>query len=246
MSTYLLPQDVSSVIIGFGRGGQFGNSGDLVMSERHESIVQITEHAIEVGANITDHIRKTLQKFSLDAWLCNTPITTDELQERGFEDTVSVSFPRYKLPFEATPGALFRAAGGALDSLFSDPPKTSYDVRVLVFDTVFYRPKEILEQLKAYQEAAMLFNIISQTAVYQDMAIETIALPIEEPGGANLTIEFKQIRTVSTSNVTAPAPLEKRGAPKKTTGSQATTTTKDAPSSASLAIKALQALGAID
>lgn len=243
---YLLPQDGSSVIIGFGRGGQYGNSGDIVITERHSSEVQITEHAIEVGANITDHVRTLLKKFGCDVYLTNTPITTDEIMARGFEETIRVSFPRYKIPFEFTPGGLFRAVGGALGSLFSDPPKTYVDAHVLTFDTVFYRPGEVFTQLKAYQEAGMLFNILSQAQNYQDMAIEVLALPVDEPGGAQLTIEFKEIRTVSTSNVTAPAPLEKRGAPKKTTGSQATTTSKDAPKAASLALKALQAMGAVE
>lgn len=246
MAVYLLPQDGSSLVLGFGTGG-LGNSGDLILAEHHENTVDITEHPVEVGANITDNIRQTLNEFTIDVWLTNTPIVTDELEGRGFEDLAEYNPPVYEIPFSLTPGGLFRAAGGAIgaavDAITGAQPKGPVKFRVLQFDTPFDRPREVQSALIKYQSAGVLFDVITSARFYKGMAIKSVSMTREEPGGAPMSIALKEIKTVSSSSVAAPKTDELRGQKKTSAGAQSG---KDgSSSSASLAVKAADSVGVV-
>lgn len=47
---------------------------DCTLSETHEASAQVTEHPIETGANITDHVRPMLARVSIEGLITNTPI----------------------------------------------------------------------------------------------------------------------------------------------------------------------------
>ena len=233
--------------MGFGRDPTMGNSADLVMAERHEHSAQVTEHAVELGSAITDHIRDSNDTLSLEVWVTNAPTITDELNARGFETDLEIQFPTYRPPFEATPGALFRKAkelgSAAVDALLGNQTPIPKKIKALAFDTPFDRIREVQDQLTTWKSAGILFQVVTSTRTYEAMVIESVSLPREEPGGAQFTIALKKVRIVTTSTVTAPKPQEKRGAPAVAKGAQAPQNGQDAAKSTSLAMKALAALG---
>jgi hypothetical protein len=47
---------------------------DATMQETHAAEAEVTEHPVEQGANITDHIRPKLKRYTIDGIISNTPI----------------------------------------------------------------------------------------------------------------------------------------------------------------------------
>jgi hypothetical protein len=56
---------------------------DVVVSEAHDAEVEVTEHPVEQGANITDHARVKAEAVTLDALVSNTPLADSLRLENG-------------------------------------------------------------------------------------------------------------------------------------------------------------------
>lgn len=234
MAVYLLPDDSSSLIVSF----------DLTISEGHEATAEVTEHPVETGSNISDHIRTNPESLNLELYVTDTPIT--DLGGRGGISTVEITIPTYEAPLAPTPGALFRLAGDAIgavvDAITGGPAPIR--AQVLSFPEPFDRVKEIHTTLLDLWLRKVPSSVVTSTKTYDSMALTSVSLPRTEPGGATFSLSLKQIRTVTTGSVKAPKPAEKRGTPAQSKGGQAGKPVggKDAPKAASLAVKALEAL----
>ena len=51
---------------------------DCSISERHTSVVELTRHPIEEGANPVDHAREQPERVQMDGLLTNTPLGPEE------------------------------------------------------------------------------------------------------------------------------------------------------------------------
>lgn len=230
---YFLPQDTGLII-----------APDLVLSENHVNVAEITEHPVEVGANLADHIRTTVLHFSCEVFVTNSPIkpngprpSSNEADTslvmvppwRGAVEKIELEIPTYEPPLEPTPGSAFRLAGKAIgavvDLITGGPPTLKADL--LIFPEVFNRVKEFQEILVDMQNRGIVFQVITDTTIYNSMALSSITLPITESGGSPFTLEFTQIRTVSSATVQAPKPKEPRGAPPASKGGQSPDPTND-------------------
>jgi hypothetical protein len=229
MAAYLLPDTDESLIVLF----------DQTVSEAHEATAEVTEHPVETGSVISDHIKINPLVLNLEMFVTNTPIVDIG---RGSNSLRNLQVPRYKAPLLPTPGSAFNAVATAIQN--TNGPR-SFRVSVLDFPEPFDRVKEIHEQLLELWAAGATMSAITSTRTYDDMVLVGVNLPRTEPGGASFNLNLKQIKTVTTSTVTAPQPLEKSGKPGQSKGSQSTKPVngKDAVKSQSLAFKALEALG---
>jgi hypothetical protein len=66
---------------------------DLVISEVWENNAQATEHPVEQGANVIDHVRVELVKCSLTIFATNEPIGANWLADPGPPQTVALTGP---------------------------------------------------------------------------------------------------------------------------------------------------------
>jgi hypothetical protein len=223
VAAYLLPDTDQSLIVVF----------DLTISEGHEATSEVTEHPVEQGSNIADHVRQNPQSLTLEMYVTNTPI---EDIGRGVVDVLELNLPQYTPP----PAPTFTALEGALT-----PPPVPVRVQVLNFNQPFDRVKEIHDQLLDLWKAGATMSAVTSVRTYDTMVLTGINMPRTEPGGATFTLGLKQVRTVTTAKVAAPKPAEKRGAPGQSKGSQSTNPMggKDAAKASSLLAKALEALG---
>jgi hypothetical protein len=64
MAAYLLPDTDQSLIVLF----------DQTVSEGHEATAEVTEHPVEKGSNVADHVRQNPQNLTLEMFVTNTPI----------------------------------------------------------------------------------------------------------------------------------------------------------------------------
>jgi hypothetical protein len=73
---------------------------DAVISERHDGEVDVTEHPVEKGANITDHARPKPWVVTIEAIISNTPIDKEQntriISSRGFtiETSAQQEYPQ--------------------------------------------------------------------------------------------------------------------------------------------------------
>ena len=66
---------ITELIFGTPVKGQVGFvQFDCTLSERHSDEAEITEHPVELGANVSDHIRKLPASIELNGMVTNTPI----------------------------------------------------------------------------------------------------------------------------------------------------------------------------
>lgn len=237
---FLLPDDSSYPIVEF----------DLTLSESHTFSAEVTDHPVEVGTNVADHIRPDPKMLSVEVYVTNTPIVETGGGRAGELSNLELDVPKFEPPIEPTIGSAFRLAGKAVgavvDAITGGPP--AIKSQLLTFPEVFDRVKEIHDILKDLHERGVTSTVLTSTQEYTSMALVAVGYPKKEAGGAAFTLDFKQVRTVTSETVSAPKPLEPRGAPKASKGAQSKKPVngKDAPKAASLAFQALKALGVID
>lgn len=231
MPVYLLPDTDTSLIIGF----------DLVESEGHSFTSEVTEHPVEQGSNLVDHIRQNPQQLTLKVAMTNTPI---EDLGRGSIEVLELTIPQYHPPLLPTPGSLFNAAQSGITNLITGGAKP-LRIQTLTFPEPFDRIKEVYNQLLELWTVSATMSVVTSLRTYEAMAFEDVSLPREEKGKASITLQFKQIRTVTTASVSAPKPAEKRGMPKQAKGSQSTKPTENPVKATSILIKGLTSLGIV-
>ena len=215
MATTLLPDDLSSLIISF----------DVTMSENHEATADVTEHPVELGSDISDNVKQNPASLTVEVYMTSTPIV-----EGGTAGGVILpqllEFPTYSPPLAPTPGALFNAIGNGLtavsQAIFGPPPPIV--VNLLQFPNQFDPVQATYNTLMDLWTRGQTMSVVTSVTTFNTMVLTNVSLPRTEPGGASFTLNFKQIRTVTTATVTAPKPAVKRGNPNQAKGGQSTST----------------------
>lgn len=70
---------------------------DVSVSETHKSTAKVTDHPVEVGANISDHIVDEPDELSMSLLISNTPIVTKGSQEALALDPLRANRAYYDL-----------------------------------------------------------------------------------------------------------------------------------------------------
>jgi hypothetical protein len=193
---------------------------DVVTSETQEQNVTATEHPVEDGANVADHIRRELDRVSLEVFVSNTPIA-DVNNRGGKVATVPITIEKYKAPLAPTPGAVFNAVGSAISGLFAG--KEEYNAQVFRFPDDFDAVAETLATLEQIRDDASLVTVTTSARDYENMLLESVSLnkTARTGTGATFTLMFREMRKVQVSIVNAPIPTEIRGNIKKPKGIKA-------------------------
>ncbi len=196
MTAYLLPDDGSSRIITF----------DVIENELHETVAEVTDHPVETGINIADHVRPLPDRLSLTGYVSNTPIRPNPFTQRGEQISFELKVPQWDIPIEPTPGALYRAGlqamSGLVGSLFGDDKRT---VSILAFPDAFNAIVETYEVLRELQGNGVLLQIVTPVRTYEDMILERVSAPRNAgDAGVSFGLDVRQIRVVESGQVAAP------------------------------------------
>lgn len=161
-------------------------SFDAVVRDSHESTATVTEHPVEQGANISDHVRPDLDRVVLEAIVSNTPITQPVSQADG-----------------AT------GAPGDVDLINRDGD-TIGAARVLLFDGEFDRVRSVYDELRRLKDTGTVVDIITSLREYDSMIIRAVNPQRDASSGSLLRIQIEatQIRIVESEIVEAPVPDE--------------------------------------
>lgn len=232
---------------------------DVVVTETQEERSQITDHPVETGATVTDHVRAMPDRVVLEVFVSNAPISPNGLANadgailggaatmaRQSVDLNVGTFGQglsYSPPFAPTPGAVFQAAGNALNQVakaigLTKGPVTRATPYVFPADFNFVRETwSILHDLK---KKATVLDVFTSTATYGSMVIEELSAvkDFDAGTGGRMTIGLRSLSFVDTALTVAPVSAIPRGQPPKAKGVQAPETPVEQKS---LAAKALDA-----
>ncbi len=199
---------------------------DAVETERHEFGTIVTEHPVETGQNVADHVLPTLDRIGLEVFISNQPVFIGA-HPSGKLEVKSVDIPRYSPALAPTTGSLTRAIGDGIRSLLSGGGGDK--IQVLTFAENLNRPREFYELLQSLRDNALLLRVKSGVREYENMILETVT-PIKDRStgdGMRFSLELRQIRLVDTDRVLVPIPTNFRGSKKQNLGSKSTKKKKD-------------------
>lgn len=177
---------------------------DAVTQETHTLKNQITDHPVEKGANVTDHVRADLDTITLEVFVSNQPITPDN---------------RFSLD------------AGTVGGVGASFIGVDRSVNVLQFDEMIDWVSETYSKLRQLRDDATQVHVVTRLWDYTDMIVQEVSIPrtAQEGDGAKMSITFKQLRLVESKLVPAPIVTEPRA--KKATDKGAKNTKDDAANS---------------
>lgn len=151
---------------------------DATVSEQHVASAQVTEHQVERGAAIADHIRALPQRLTLEGVVSNSPIALPGTQTRG----VTAAMQKQTA---STPG------GGAVQ------------FAALTFDGPLDRVRDVYAELVDAVKAGALWTITTSLAQYDEYAATSLPVPRDPSTGDSLrfTMEFTELRFVDAVEV---------------------------------------------
>lgn len=216
---------------------------DSTQGETHEDTVTITDHPVEDGVNITDHARNEPITYLVEGIISNIPMpgldgvvtsSVDISARFGLDPgTQSIELDVKPPPTQFTPSGLVQSGIGAIKRALSGKPKGTFHgkprfgrknikAQVSEYSGERNRPKEAYELLLDAKANKSLITVITPFREHSDLLIQRLAVPRSTAEGQSLKfqIDLRQIRIVTSETVTAPVPLEARGATKKNAGAQ--------------------------
>jgi hypothetical protein len=167
---------------------------DATTKELHGASAQVSEHPVEKGVNVVDHVRADRKRYSAEVMVTNHPITS----------------------------AL--ASGSVRPLKLRGAREVTAQANVLRFDQAFNRVQEVLDTLYRLMDEATELDITTAVRQYETMFLVDIGAPRDAGSSNSITfsLEFTQVRFAVTSTVAAPDPVQTRGKKKKAKGAQAT------------------------
>lgn len=186
-------------IIWEGDSGQtFNIAIDAVPNERHGSPTMITDHAVETGANISDHIRPEADTLSIEGVISNTPIFLPPDHTDGARETVvevEGVGPSIRVPLPLV---------GSLVGNIPIAPNPKGVVRG--YEPSFDRVAACYEELLKIRSEGRLVRVITTLREYEDMGIVNLEVTRNVQAGNSLvfTMDLKQVRFGSTETVPVP------------------------------------------
>jgi hypothetical protein len=229
---------------------------DAYESESHEDTATITDHPVEAGVVITDHVRDNPSSVSLSGTVSNIPMPGKPGVTSGPIDlsveyqapspaTRTIELQVASPPITPSVGGLIRAGIGAIASAVLGAPKAtvwgedkrrreSARATVLRYGSPQSRPQAVDLLLLEAKALKAPITVTTPLRTVTNLQITRLAPSREVQSGTAVLfqLDLRAIRTVNSETVDAPVPAEARGASKKNAGSQNAKTKDDTPEQA--------------
>jgi hypothetical protein len=177
-----------------GVGQTFHLTLDATVKETHELSAQVTDHPVESGSNLTDHIRTLPARISLQGIISNTPIVVPvdgADSARGIQVLVEGAQPTILVPFGGrVPLGLPRQQAS-----------------VLGFDRQFDRVLVARQQLELINQRGILVSIVTTFKTYYSMAFESISFDRDKDTGNAVSVQLsaKEVLIGQVTSASVPA-----------------------------------------
>lgn len=195
-------------------GGYLGIELDCVEKEGLEESAEATEHAVERGANITDHIRRNAGTISLEGLVTNSPVIVPATQMGGVT--------------------------GSVQSTTLDVGGRQLKASVLTFSGAFDRARLVDEVLQSLMGTAVVRYTSTLRGTIEDLVITRYRVDREASTGNDLPfqLDLQRVRYATTQRVTV-SPAQRRGRQRQNRGAQAASATPQSSDTRSAAARVL-------
>lgn len=186
---------------------------DVVIAEHHERSTEVTDHSVEQGTAVVDHVRPNPDRLNLEVFVSNTPIRPNANDGQVLPLVLDLDPPGQGGFFTGGSSALLERGLQAVGLAKGFPTQVTANVLQFSEDTDYVQNTyNILTQLR---DTATLLAIPTPRQTYFNMVIEKISMERDRQTGTSATfsIDFRQIRIVSSSIVDAPLPSIPRAVP---------------------------------
>jgi hypothetical protein len=175
---------------------------DASERETYEGTTEVTEHAVEQGAPVSDHVRPNAETFVFEAWVSNQPISV--------------------------PGTQLDGASGSTQAIDVRVGSQTVRAAVLKFNQGFDRRGAVDELLRALKDAGQRLTVVSGLRTATDVVIERYAVERDAESGAglHLTLGLKRVRIATTAGANV-VPAQRRGQRRQNRGAQPATSAAD-------------------
>lgn len=185
-----------------------------------ESTVTVTEHPIEGGGVVTDHVIKNASRLRFRATVSNTPIREPETHMRGVGGRVRSADLGSATRQALNDGA--QSSNGKANAATYEEETRQMSANVLQFDGEFDRVSDIYFSLLGLQDNRQLFTVTTRLSVWENCLLETLSAPRDATTGDAMEFSFEvlQLTFANSQIVDAPEPREPRGQRQRSRGSQ--------------------------
>lgn len=178
---------------------------DALMSLKDERTAEVTEHPIETGGEVTDHILFNAPRLSLTVFQSNTPIE----EEDGFSRQ-KVNLQKYVVPsrFKAKGLLLVHSAVGNLVGALLSGAAQPLSVYVLAADTSKDRILELHDKLITAFQNGSECKVERFGRVYDGYVLTEVTYSRDAGRGGlgQFQLELRTVRKVATATTTLPDP----------------------------------------
>lgn len=197
---------------------------DATLSEEHRAEAEITEHPVERGANVSDHIRPKLERLRLDVHVTNTPIRDPRsypnksgaqpvdlaggaVLNLSNQEIFRVEHSETVVPAHVPPGPTlegrvgfdefsFRFSSQHVAPAIILPREQVFGVTTRKFDREFDRVKLVHDTLVQHRTQGTMFRVLTSMREYERLVINSITAPrsVEDGDAVTISIRMKEIR----------------------------------------------------
>lgn len=203
---------------------------DCTVNRTHVFANTVTDHPVERGANITDHVRPDPVRLSMVGVVSNAPIflpANDRPGETNVDDSTGgyvthyVNVPPYrKITPLLSAGIPAQIAQTSLGFRPLQPPagpkgavltrfQAGYaaGARVLQFNQEYDRARNVFEELRSLRDLGTLLRVETRLADYDDMVIESLTVPESFEIGDALQFELTLKQVIMAESELVPVPV---------------------------------------
>lgn len=170
---------------------------DAVERLQLEAAAEVTEHPVEQGANIADHVRPTNRTLRLEAWVTDTPVTAPTTAMDGATAAVG-------------PTTLRLTSGGTVTAT------------VLQLSTAVDRKRLAYATLEGLRTAGTVVTVRMPLDVVESCVVERFSVErtAETANVLAVQLDLKRVRIATTTRVPLDAPARRRDQPTQAHGPQ--------------------------
>lgn len=205
---------------------------DVSVRESHGLSAEVTEHPVESGADVADHIRPKQRTVTIEGIISNTPIEVPQSHMDGAAEDPSPitiegepSFGNVDTPVGEVnipgSGQLAAVAGVVGIQLAS---KREFAAQALHFSQEFDRVGAVHLDLESIILTSKRITIVTTLTIYENVALTD--LNIERDGRTGNALRFtatgRELRIVSSDTVDVPNPVDSRASKPRPRGKQLT------------------------
>jgi len=201
---------------------------DATLRDTHAGAATATEHALDVNAKVTNHVRAESRRLTLEVEVTDTPLipvngaaNTDLQINRTFRDFTQGA------QASVTPGLFVPGFGTVPTPVVSFTPAVQTDrseptkARVTTYAGGLSRVREVFTALDSLRESGTAVQVTTRLRTYSEMVITNVGAPHGPEEAVTFTVDLVEIRRASSEIVQVePRVEEKRAEKKQGTGSQ--------------------------